>query len=153
MVGDIGCKQRHEAEALRRDLRLAGIARAVLFERSGQVEPLRFHDLRATFVTWARRAGKDTGWITDRTGHLTPDIMHRYDRGARSLADLQMKPFPATESDSRTREQRRDQPSPRTIIGLAIRSVFQSGETVQDTSSGSPMWLRATLKSLVFSPG
>ena len=51
-------------------------------------------DLRATFVTWARRAGKDSGWIQDRTGHLTDEIMRRYDRGARSLADLQMQPFP-----------------------------------------------------------
>jgi hypothetical protein len=34
------------------------------------------------------------GWISDRTGHPTPEITQRYDRGARSLADLQLVPFP-----------------------------------------------------------
>jgi integrase len=55
------------------------VTRAQLFERSVHIEPLRFHDLRATFVTWARRAGKDSGWISDRTGHLTQEMMQRYD--------------------------------------------------------------------------
>jgi len=41
-----------------------------------------------------RRAGKGSGWISDRTSHLTIEMMQRYDRGARSLADLQMVPFP-----------------------------------------------------------
>jgi hypothetical protein len=58
------------------------------------VEPLRFHDLRATFVTWAKRAGKGDGWISDRTGHLTPEMIDRYSRAARTLADLKMEPFP-----------------------------------------------------------
>lgn len=70
------------------------MTRAQLFERSVHIEPLRFHDLRATFVTRARRAGRDSGWISDRTGHLTQEMMQRYDRGARSLADLQLVPFP-----------------------------------------------------------
>ena len=94
VVPDLECPKRKEAETLRRDLKAAGITRPHLFERSEHIEPLRFHDLRATFVTWARRAGKDSGWISDRTGHLTPEIMQRYDRGARSLADLQLIPFP-----------------------------------------------------------
>lgn len=34
------------------------------------------------------------GWTSDRTGHLTPEIVQRYERGARSLADLQLVPFP-----------------------------------------------------------
>jgi hypothetical protein len=50
--------------------------------------------MRATFVTWARRAGKGTGWIADRTGHLTEEVMRRYERGARMLADLKYQPFP-----------------------------------------------------------
>lgn len=94
VVADLECPLRKEAAVLREDLRLAGITRPVLFERSQHIEPLRFHDLRATFVTWARRAGKDSGWISDRTGHLTQEMMQRYDRGARSLADLQLVPFP-----------------------------------------------------------
>ena len=79
---------------LRADLKAAGVTRELLFARSAHVEPLRFHDMRATFVTWSRRAGKGTGWIADRTGHLTEEAMRRYDRGARMLADLKYKPFP-----------------------------------------------------------
>ena len=78
---------------MRDDLRKAGIARPVLFERSPHIEPLRFHDLRATFVTWPRRAGKDSGWISDRKGQRTQEMMQRYDRGAHGLADLQLVPF------------------------------------------------------------
>ncbi|WP_438015016.1 tyrosine-type recombinase/integrase [Sorangium sp. So ce315] len=83
-----------EAEALREDLRIAGVKRAALFEAGGNVEPLRFHDLRATGVTWAKRAGKGDGWIADRTGHLTPEMLDRYTRAARTLEDLRIEPFP-----------------------------------------------------------
>ncbi len=58
------------------------------------IEPLRFHDLRATFTTWAKRAGKGDGWIADRTGHLTPEMIQRYNRAARTLEDLRIEPFP-----------------------------------------------------------
>lgn len=86
-----------EAEALRADLRLAGVTRASLFQVEENVEPLRFHDLRATFVTWAKRAGKGDGWIADRTGHLTSEMVDRYTRAARTLADLRLEPFPELE--------------------------------------------------------
>ena len=39
-------------------------------------------------------AAADSGWISDRTGHLTVEMMQRYDRGARNLADLRLVPFP-----------------------------------------------------------
>lgn len=91
---DLRCKKDGEATALREDLKAAGIDREILFTKSNKVVPLRFHDLRATFVTWARRAGKGYGWISDRTGQLTPAIQERYNRGARTLQDLQYEPFP-----------------------------------------------------------
>ena len=94
IVRDHGCKPRREAQTLRADLKAAGITRELLFSEAANVEPLRFHDMRASMVTWARRAGKGWGWISDRTGHLTPNMMDRYDRGARTLADLQYTPFP-----------------------------------------------------------
>jgi hypothetical protein len=50
--------------------------------------------MRGTFVTWARRQGRGEGWITDRTGHLTPEMVERYNRAARTLADLKYEPFP-----------------------------------------------------------
>ena len=85
---------RSEAAALRADLRAAGITRSELFDGGPNVEPLRFHDLRATFNTWAKRAGKSDGWISDRTGHLTPEMIQRYTRAARTLEDLRIEPFP-----------------------------------------------------------
>src|SRR6185436_19414385 len=79
----------------RADLRAAGITREVLFTKAPNVEPLRFHDGgRATFVTWAKRAGKSDGWIADRTGHLTSSMIERYTRAARTLEDLKIEPFP-----------------------------------------------------------
>lgn len=94
IVTSLGCRKDREAETLREDLKLANVTRAALFANTEHVEPLRFHDLRATFVTWSRRAGKGQGWIADRTGHLTDEMMRRYDRGARMLADLRYEPFP-----------------------------------------------------------
>ncbi len=82
------------AKYLRRDLMKAGVHRAGIYNREASVQPLRFHDLRATFVTWAKRAGKGDGFISDRTGHLTGAMLRRYDRAARTLADLNIAPFP-----------------------------------------------------------
>lgn len=84
-----------EAEALRADLIAAGVDRAQLFDTDAvNVEPIRFHDLRGTFVTWAKREGRGDGWISDRTGHLSTDMIRRYERQARVLADLRYEPFP-----------------------------------------------------------
>lgn len=94
IVDDIKWEKGREALALRHDLRSAGIARTALLEREPSAEPIRFHDLRATFVTWAKRQGRGDGWISDRSGHLTKEMQLRYDRGARMLADLRYVPFP-----------------------------------------------------------
>jgi hypothetical protein len=40
------------------------------------------------------REGRGDGWISDRTGHLTPEMRSRYARQARMLADLRYEPFP-----------------------------------------------------------
>lgn len=95
IVAHLDIAVRHLATTLRADLRAAGVTRAALFvENDDRIEPLRFHDLRATFVTWAKRAGKGEGWITDRTGHLDPKMVARYTRAARALADLDFAAFP-----------------------------------------------------------
>lgn len=91
---DLECRARREAATLREDLQLAGITRSVLFMKNPKVVPLRFHDWRATFVTWAFRAGKSESWISDRTGHLTTEILERYKRSAQTLSDLTYLPFP-----------------------------------------------------------
>ena len=61
-----------------------------------RVEPLRFHDLRSTFCTWARRAEKSDARIMERTGQeIDGGMISRYDRGAQTLlADLAHVPLP-----------------------------------------------------------
>jgi hypothetical protein len=92
----VGYDRKRLATALRDDLTAVGVTRAILFEENApNVEPLRFHDLRSTFCTWARRAAKSDAWISERTGHeLSGDMISRYDRGAQTLADLDYEPFP-----------------------------------------------------------
>lgn len=94
IIETLHCHRRQEAATLRQDLIVAGVTRGILFTNTDEIQALRFHDLRATFVTWAKRAGKSDGWIKDRTGHITDAIMERYNRAARNLADLQLKPGP-----------------------------------------------------------
>lgn len=94
IIKTLHCRRRNEAATLRQDLLVAGVTRGVLFTNTSTIQALRFHDLRATFVTWAKRAGKGDGWIMDRTGHVTKEIMERYARAARSLADLKLDPGP-----------------------------------------------------------
>ena len=84
---------RTEGKALRADLRTAGVTREELFARGPNVKPLRFHDLRATFVQWALRAGESHQWIADRTGHMPPAMIENYARAA-STQDLEIEPFP-----------------------------------------------------------
>jgi integrase len=96
VVQGIEVRAEREAMALRDDLAAAGVTRHAAGE-ADNVQPLRFHDLRATFVTWAMRQGRGDGWISDRTGHLTPEMRGRYARAARVLADLRYEPFPALE--------------------------------------------------------
>ena len=93
-AADIAGLAEHEGKVLRADLKLAGVHRKALHETKPNTRPLRFHDLRATFVTWAFREGRGEGWISDRTGHLSATMRARYTRAARTLQDLNYKPFP-----------------------------------------------------------
>jgi integrase len=93
---DVAYERKRLATALRDDLKAVGVTRSILFEdEASNVEPLRFHDLRATFCTWARRAGKSDAWISERTGHdIEANMIARYDRGAQTLEGLDYVPFP-----------------------------------------------------------
>lgn len=75
------------AEDLRRDLRVAGITRAQLFERSEQRMQVRAHDLRGTFTTLALALGRSELWVTDRTGHGSSEMVRTYTRTARSAKE------------------------------------------------------------------
>ena len=76
------------AETLRSDLHTAGISRTELFEASSTRLALRVHDLRATFVTLALASDRTEAWVTDRTGHRSSDMVHRYKRAARTAREL-----------------------------------------------------------------
>ena len=97
VIVGIGCEAYHdEAKVLREDLSLVGVTRAALVDQcSPNVEPLRFHDLRGTFCTWARRAGWPDEKISRSTGHLSREMIDRYTHAASTLADLRMTPFPS----------------------------------------------------------
>jgi integrase len=82
-----------ESDGLQADMKLANLTRAALVETTETSHRMRFHDLRATFET-ARRAGWDQRDIDARTGHASKAMAERYDRGARSLAELRETPFP-----------------------------------------------------------
>ena len=90
----LGWRPGREAEELRADLWRADVRRPALHETTDYNRRMRFHDLRATFETWARRAGWDQRDIDARTGHGSKAMAERYDRGAGSLAELQEIPFP-----------------------------------------------------------
>ena len=64
------------------DLRTAGVTRAELFEQGTSRQPLRLHDLRATFVTISLANGKTEQWVTDRTGHRSSQMLSLYTRQA-----------------------------------------------------------------------
>ena len=78
----------HLADQLRRDLRRAGVTREQLFERSAVRQPIRAHDLRATFVTVALATpGRNRGWA-DRTGHRSTGMINASRRKARTWSGL-----------------------------------------------------------------
>jgi len=92
----LGCRWQNLADQLRADLLAAGVTRASLQGEAEHEEPLRFHDLRATLVVWGLKdPTKGYGWVTDRTGHLTPRMLQRYDRAARNWKEAKLVPFPA----------------------------------------------------------
>lgn len=76
------------AEVLRTDLQTAGVTRPELFESSKARLPLRLHDLRGTFVTLALANGRTEGWVQDRTGHKSSQMINRYRRAARTAAKV-----------------------------------------------------------------
>lgn len=89
----------HGAGRLRRHLELAGVERAELFERTKRREPIRAHDLRGSFVTWSLAMGRTETWVTDRTGHKSSIMLRRYQRAARTAAELGLgTPLPLDEA-------------------------------------------------------
>ncbi|HMI89231.1 MAG TPA: hypothetical protein VK550_34365 [Polyangiaceae bacterium] len=81
------------ATEFRDNLALADIRRPQLFELNATRRHIVIHDLRATFVTVHMALGKSEAWITDRTGHTSSSMLHKYKRAARSHQELGLGPL------------------------------------------------------------
>lgn len=81
---------RHLADELRDALKIAGVDRSDLFERSESRNRLRAHDTRATFITLSLAAGRSEAWVADRTGHRSSQMINNYKRGARMVSELEL---------------------------------------------------------------
>lgn len=77
-------------QRFRPDLRRAGLSRPELFGRVDGVRGLTTHDLRATFVTLARRRGMPDQWIRDHTGHDSARTLEVYARLVRHADELHL---------------------------------------------------------------
>jgi len=84
---------KHRQAEERGDLRTAGVTRAELFVTSSARQPIRLHDLRASFVTVSLANGKTEQWVTDRTGHKSSQMIALYSRQARTWAETDLGPF------------------------------------------------------------
>jgi integrase len=85
----------HYAPALREMLQRAGVKRASLFITGPSVKPIRFHDLRATGITWMAVRGDDPLRIQQRAGHSDFATTQIYIREAEVFRGGFGEPFPA----------------------------------------------------------
>jgi integrase len=78
--------------ALRADLKTAGVNRPELQKGTPERQRLRFHDLRGSFVTVALGSGepRNERWVMARTGHTTSAMLAKYHRAARHAAELEL---------------------------------------------------------------
>ncbi len=86
--------ERDMSRGLRRWLRNAGIERRSLFDNSPGVRKIRFHDMRATGVTWMAVRGDDPLKIQQRAGHTEFTTTQSYIRDAEPLRGGFGEPFP-----------------------------------------------------------
>jgi integrase len=82
------------AAELRDHLWRAGVRRSALHVRTETSLPIRFHDLRATGITWAALRGDAAIQIRDRAGHTDLEQTNDYMRRAAGSGDIG-EPFPS----------------------------------------------------------
>ncbi len=73
------------AQTLRRHLKLAGVEREELHERTKTQMRLRFHDLRATGITWRLARGDAPILVQQDAGHESFQTTEKYIRLARGI--------------------------------------------------------------------
>jgi integrase len=81
------------AERVRKHLVRAGCDRQTLLFTSGRQRRLREHDLRATFVTLAKLAGRDDSYVSCKTGHESSKMIQRYNHSKAMLEQLDLPPL------------------------------------------------------------
>jgi len=85
----------HAARGLRSWLEEAGIERRGLFAQGPSVRRIRFHDMRASGITWMAVRGDDPMKIQTRAGHTDFKVTQSYVREAEVLRQGFGEPFPA----------------------------------------------------------
>ena len=90
--------ERDMARGLRRWLLKAGVTRAELHADTPTSRAIRFHDLRATGITWMAVRGDDPLKIMQRAGHTDFATTQRYVREAEAVAAGFGDVFPALPS-------------------------------------------------------
>ena len=90
---DESMDEEHLAATFRTHLTRAGGMRPVLFQRTNVRNPIRLHDLRATFVTLSLANGRTETWVCDRTGHRSSQMVNGYRRAARTAEELELGPL------------------------------------------------------------
>jgi len=87
--------ERDMSRGLRRWLKRAGVNRPGLTASGPSVRPIRFHDMRATGLTWMAVRGDEPLRIQSRAGHTSFSTTQGYIREADVLRDGFGLPFPA----------------------------------------------------------
>lgn len=82
------------AKRFREHLQIAGITRAALFVSDDQHLQIRFHDTRATGITWMAMRGDPATMIMERVGHRDFGTTQIYIRQADALRGRVGEPFP-----------------------------------------------------------
>jgi integrase len=85
----------HLARDLRRWLWIANVRREALHTKTKVSKPMRWHDLRASGLTWYAVEGRSSTEIRDIAGHTMTSMTDRYMRAAGVLrGDRFGRPFP-----------------------------------------------------------
>jgi integrase len=85
-----GERFRIEPWRYREHLLAAGLDRTALHEGTKATAPTAIHALRALFVTEALSRGESEGWVADRTGHRSSQMIATYKRRARAFQEARM---------------------------------------------------------------
>lgn len=121
----------HLADTLRADLLRAGVTRAALHERKPGALLMRFHDLRATGVTYMALRGDPDNAIRERAGHKDFKTTQLYIRRGHQAHGASIgEPFA---------------PLPEALLGIGSES---SCDPAEDNSEANPLLVREDPSSI-----